>query len=54
MMDLFHQGEQMLTEETPFDQDKWGGMIAQLRSSELGQLQGNDLEDKQKKQEGYI
>ena len=57
MMDLFYQGEQMLTEETPFDQDKWGGIIAQLGSSEVGQLQGNHLDAlqvKQKKQEGYV
>ena len=35
MMDFFQQAEQMLTEERPFDKDRWQDMIKYLRTTHL-------------------
>ena len=35
MMDFFQQAEQMLTEERPFNKDKWQDMIKYLRTTHL-------------------
>ena len=36
MMDFFQQAEQMLTEERPFNKDRWQDMIKYLRTTHLG------------------
>ena len=35
MMDFFQQAEQMLTEERPFNKDKWQDMVKYLRTTHL-------------------
>ena len=35
MMDFFQQAEQMLTEERPFNKDRWQEMIKYLRTTHL-------------------
>ena len=35
MMDFFQQAEQMLTEERPFNKDRWQDMIKYLRTTHL-------------------
>ena len=41
MMDFFQQAEQMLTEERPFNKDRWQDMIKYLRTTHLA----NDFTD---------
>ena len=35
MMDFFEQGEQMLTEQLPFNQHKWASMMNEMRQADL-------------------
>ena len=35
MMDFFQQAEQMLTEERPFNKDRWQDMVKYLRTTHL-------------------